>query len=757
MPVPSASHYPEEVDTNRNLYTVHDSLRVRLLEDYMPGDKRIFIEGDQEVIDKFPPNGLITLTEQCSDPDERAISLFYLSRTETTFEELSILPGFTDVKKPRKITNVTQNVMADHHNNIKNAVIAVEEFVGVKGTIDAKPFGQTMEGRINFLRKLVLSPKAWFTVNKRVGLVPLCVSFMDLSFRLGTDGTTGDIIYKWNFGDNTSSTISMISATSVVSPSDIMNVIVEDLDGKGISKCYHKPGVYDVTLEVTNDFGTDTVVFPALINARIAAPEQAVMDFIPRSNQEFTAGEPSGGPYTTTPMIRATTGSLIDIEVKSGTNTNTGRSYAGELLDGNNQPVDPIVAWAWSMGDDLPHSSSRNTTATYSIGGVYDLVLRVDTQYGAYRITTYEDCIDIIERNNLWLWTFNAGSTVNVRPHEFGLISETFKTVSSTNLAVTRNSTFLDNVPNATQQKNEFNRNCGFTNRGTSSSGEQGTCVLYWASGRSEVDSVASENINVTEYNGFSDVYLAKSPLSRPWNWVALPSADTVYFLFGQPLTSPTVGTSPTNQTRTNYNILDFTSSATTMTASNYKNGAEDLMSNPAIYDVSGPVYGHMSAYRSCWKGSTGYIVRNDGVGTFFRLRSFYKTESVGLTQFQNIRKLPDMAGAAKLEGQLVPLTNGIFFFNNSGSVSAYNESSGVWETGGPGLNSPDFRALQDASVSGYDSTQNTLLAASDGDRRAYISFDYSPNAFIKFNSTDLTFMKTGIRPEGSQWQMGVW
>lgn len=755
MPFPTASHYPESLDTNRNLYTVHDSLRVNLLEDYIPGDKRIFIEGDPEVMNRFPPNGVVTLTEQCSDPDERAISFFYLSRTDTTFENLSLLPGFTDTKKPKKITNVTQNVMADHHNNIKNAVIAVEDFIGVKGTLDKKPLGTTLEGRINFLRKMVLSPKAWFTVNKRVGLVPFCVEFTDLSFRLGTDGTTGKIVYEWNFGDNTSSTVSVISATSMVLPSDITNVIVEDLDGGKIEKCYHKPGIYDVTLRVCNDFGCDEVIFPALVNARIAAPDQAVIDFVPRSNQELTDGEPSGGPYTTPPKIRAVTGSLIDIEVKTGINTT--RSFAGELLDGNGQPLDAVTTWAWSMGDDLVHNSSRNTTATYSIGGIYDLVLRVDTQYGAYRITTYEDSIDIIERTNLWLWNFNAGSIVNARPYEFGLISETFKSASSTNLAVTRDSSFLDDVANSVQQKREFERNCGSVKRGTSSSGDHGTCLLYWASGRGPSDSIASENINITEYNGFSDVYLPKTALSRPWNWVSLASPDTLYFLLGLPLTTPSPNTSPTYQTRINYNILDFSSTNTSITPTNYKNGAEELMSNPAIYDDDGdPVYGHFSIYRSCWKGTTGYIVRNDGVGTFFRLKSFYKTQSVGSNKFQNIVKLPDMAGPAKLEGQLVPLTNGIFFFNNSGSVSAYNEVSGVWETGGPGLNSADFRSLQDASVSGYDNLQNTMLAATDGDRRAYISFDYSPNAFIKFNSTDLTFSKLGSRPSGTQWQVYV-
>ncbi|MGC5231082.1 hypothetical protein, partial [Klebsiella pneumoniae] len=70
-----------------------------------------------------------------------------------------------------------------HHNNLKDALIAIEEFIGIKGTVDVKPLGPTMEGRINFLRRLVLRPRAWFSVNRRVGIVPLAVEFTNLSFR----------------------------------------------------------------------------------------------------------------------------------------------------------------------------------------------------------------------------------------------------------------------------------------------------------------------------------------------------------------------------------------------------------------------------------------------------------------------------------------------------------------------------------------------------------------------------------------------
>jgi hypothetical protein len=73
------SNFPTAFDGDANLYLAHDALRVRLAEDYTAGDTTITIEGDAEVFDKFPPTGLITLTDQCSDIETRAISFSFTS------------------------------------------------------------------------------------------------------------------------------------------------------------------------------------------------------------------------------------------------------------------------------------------------------------------------------------------------------------------------------------------------------------------------------------------------------------------------------------------------------------------------------------------------------------------------------------------------------------------------------------------------------------------------------------------------------
>ena len=144
------SNYPEVLDTDTNLYLVHDALRVTLAEDYNPGDTSIAIVGDPEIIALFPPTGIITLTEQCSDICLRALSFHYSSVTSTSFDGLTLLSEFADKDnaKPRGMTDVTLNVTAQHHDAIKDAVIAIQEFMGASGQVGTVPFEGTITERL---------------------------------------------------------------------------------------------------------------------------------------------------------------------------------------------------------------------------------------------------------------------------------------------------------------------------------------------------------------------------------------------------------------------------------------------------------------------------------------------------------------------------------------------------------------------------------------------------------------------------------
>lgn len=764
MTIPNGTNYPDSLDNDNNLFLVHDGLRLRLSQDYNPGDTSIQAEGDALIMSRFPPTGIITLTEQCSELELRAISFFYnsIDYENFLFENIELLPDFTDCFKPKRITNITQNVMAAQHNSIKDALIAIEDFIGVKDTIDTTPNGETMEGRINFLRKIVLRPRAWFTADKFIGLVPLEVTFIDQSFRLGTDGTGGEIKLIWDFGDNTSSIIDSVIASDVVPP--ISNIIVQDIDGGTIKKTYYKPKKYDVTLTVQNKFGEDVCKFQKFINARIEAPQPAVIDFVASaSNQLVTAGSPIGGPYTTPPTIRTPINTQITFIVPSGENVATpGVAYSGEWIGMG----DPVNNYTWMLGDDLVHSNSNETKATYSVGGIYDLKLRVDTEAGAYRITTYENSIDVVEKTNLWLFNFVNPSTPQiVTAYEYGLISETFKISNAPTLLINRNDSFLDNVVNSAQQKKEFRRNVYASHVGSLSSGQSGVMKIFYASGRNESDPLNFEEVKVVEFNGFSGTFINQlntpsDKIVRPWNWIALSNDIEVNFLLGYPTTTIDANTSPTNPSKIRLNLGDLSHSNDSTfgsTLTNYKNGAEELRQNPSQFDSDGDsIYGHFSVYRTTWKDNNGYILRNSAVGDFLRLKNFYRTEGTLGTPVLAIRKLEDLS-QLKIEGALTNMSGGIYLFNNTGSISLFNTVSSKWQSGGPGINSIAYRGLQDTTVDGFDDADQELFVSSDRDKRSYIMYNYSEKVFLKFNEVTFSFSTLGTRPSGTPWVMEVY
>ena len=725
MTIPSASSFPDAMDTDDNLFLVHDSLRVRLSEDYNKGDTTIYVQDDSGMMANFPATGIITLTEQCSDIDKRALSFYYSSKTSSTFENLEILPEFSslDCTKPKKSTNVTMNVVDLHHNHLKDALIAAERFVGTK----YDPEADTIAGRIDNLKSIVLSPRAWFSCDVAYGLAPLTVKFSNESLRMGK----GYAKQKWTFTD--------INSNEEVH--EVETDTVEDYASNKIeTKKFSEPGRYSVSLRVENDYGYDEVSFTDMIVVKTECPDEAKIQINHKASQNYS--EVNGKP-----RVRSSTNMFVDLEVPEGNNPdNPGHTFAGESLKSPppHEKIDPIHEYSWNLGDDLPHPNSRLARASYERGGYYDITLRVDTSFGSYRITNYEKSIDIIEQTNLWLYKYedyqNSGGTIQA--YEFGLIGETFKTLGNP-VTIDRNDSFLGS---SKDYKKEFDNNVEFAKSGSLGSGDkEGHSMIFWAKGGISSD---SKKIGIKKHNGFSDVYEDMPELSdRPWNWAAMSSTEKTYFIFGQ--------ASETNRVlaeRVEYDLSTRSAGVVSLSSSDFENGADELLLKPGS-----PSSGYFVSYRSAWKDQTGYILRNSAVNEFFRFGDFYKTKGSLSSPFGTITKMPDMPGSVKIEGQLVSLFNGVFFFNNSGEICAWNDTSLTWEVGRASSTSLSFRSVQDTSKQNFDDRSNTLRAASDGDRVAYLSYDYSSKAFIKFNGTDLTFSLLKQRPEGPQFKMGVY
>jgi hypothetical protein len=152
--------------------------------------------------------------------------------------------------------------------------------------------------------------------------------------------------------------------------------------------------------------------------------------------------------------------------------------------------------------------------------------------------------------------------------------------------------------------------------------------MLFGASGRDGVESPNKEKSYVCVVNGFNDTYttpLTNPTLNRPWNWVGFTIYPYSAFLFGNQTSPPPPDTSPTNQSKLLHNLYDLGVSTEAFTTGSYLNGADELTQNVAVFDPSTgqPEHGHFSVYRATVKSATGYLLRNDGIGAFFRLKSF--------------------------------------------------------------------------------------------------------------------------------------
>ena len=86
-------------------------------------------------------------------------------------------------------------VMAEHHNALKDAIIKIQQKIGLSNN----PSNDSINGILNYLENKWLSPKPIFKAYPKIGPTPLKVTFHN--FSLGHGGR-----YLWDFGDGTTST-----------------------------------------------------------------------------------------------------------------------------------------------------------------------------------------------------------------------------------------------------------------------------------------------------------------------------------------------------------------------------------------------------------------------------------------------------------------------------------------------------------------------------------------------------------------------
>jgi PKD repeat protein len=164
------------------------------------------------------------------------------------------------------------------------------------------------------------TPSAEFAADPRIGGAPLSVKFTDLS-------TGSPSSWKWDFGDGTSS--------AEQNPVHV----------------YQEEGSYDVTLTVTNSYGTDTEkkTGSAVTSAVGGASGYIIVGRVPFA--DFTASPVSGAPPLAVAFTDRSTGATP-------------------------------LSYQWSFGDGGT-STAASPTHSYAAAGVYTVALTITNAYGA--------------------------------------------------------------------------------------------------------------------------------------------------------------------------------------------------------------------------------------------------------------------------------------------------------------------------------------------------------------------------------------
>lgn len=182
------SLFPENIDDRTNLYQASNNASTALKFGLPFNGKKIIVDNASA----FPSQGLLRIGPIEGEGNSELI--YYGSRTDTTFNEL--YRGFAGSVQTSWSSGayVTNSIMAEHHNAIKDAVLNIQRYLGTKYNPDVN----SLHGIIRQLENRYLAPKALFRAFPKIGLPPLKVRFQNLS-----GGNT--IRFLWDFGDGVTS------------------------------------------------------------------------------------------------------------------------------------------------------------------------------------------------------------------------------------------------------------------------------------------------------------------------------------------------------------------------------------------------------------------------------------------------------------------------------------------------------------------------------------------------------------------------
>lgn len=181
------SLYPNMLDDMTSLYQATNNSETKLKQSLSYNGKFVIVEDASG----FPPNGLIRIGRRGKADSFELV--YYEKRNDTTF--MNLVRGFAgSIQNTWGIneTYVSNAVVAEHHNALKDAVLNIQSYLGTKDF----PEETSLNGMLKTLEFKHLAPKPVFKAFPQKGPPGTSVRFQNFS-------NTESIRFIWDFGDGT--------------------------------------------------------------------------------------------------------------------------------------------------------------------------------------------------------------------------------------------------------------------------------------------------------------------------------------------------------------------------------------------------------------------------------------------------------------------------------------------------------------------------------------------------------------------------